>query len=177
MITDQDNLNVDLLGNPWPRKCKPKHKVDHITAQNLKDHRKFTSEITASSQTSLFMLRKYYNKNISCITVSNCDLPRFLRHRLKSVKALKVFNVESVKCPLRSLKKLTINILIFLVKDHPGFSKLLKQNKHLECLRLSNFKIFRLFRESIESMTHLRKFYISLNRGCLNGTFKPLKTF
>jgi len=167
----------EIKGNPWPRRWQPKDQDVYLNDVYFEDDWRFLSKVTLSSKEDFLLLKKYYNKKIKYICVSNIGIPRSFAKRCKYVKELKVFSHSPIKCPFNGIRKMTINIHGKSIQNNPELKRIIKRNKHISSLRVSHFEIFNAFTSSLKTLNRLTTFYLDSKEIILTDIMKLLVPF
>jgi len=172
---EEDSINVK--GNPWPRSWQPKDQDLFYGSQCFENRKRSQNKLVIKAKSDFLTMRKYYNKDIKYICVLNVGLPRSLQKRYKNVEELKVFSNTPMKCRFANLKKLTINLHAMSAEKNANLSEIIRANKHIKSLRVSNLDIFQVLFPSIKCLSSLHTFYIDINDHSLTYVTKRLPRF
>ena len=171
------NSHISLKGNPWPRRWRLKDQNADYKNDNLKRGNRLTKQVILSSNEDVLTFKKYYNKKASFFDLTNTKIPVSLRHRCKMVNKIKVSSCADTLYPFKYLKKVTLNIHQAALDKDAGLLRLLKKNKHIASLRVTNFQTFVMFIRSIKHMAQLKKFYLDINKYPLADIGRILASF
>jgi len=169
--------STNVKGNPWPRSWQPKDQDLFYGSQCFENRKRSQSKLVIKAKSDFLAIRKYYNKDIKYICILNVGLPRSLQKRYRNVKELKVFSNTSIKCRFANLQKLTINLHAMSAEKNANLSEIIRANKHIKSLRVSNLDIFQVLLPSIKCLSSLHTFYIDINDHSLINVTKRLPKF
>jgi len=174
---ETEKQRVEVKGNPWPRSWQSKDQDLYHSLHAGENKRKCKSKLVIKAKSDFLPLRKYYNKNIKFICVSNVGLPKNLQKRYKYVRELKIFSNAPIKCRFISLHKLTINIHAMSAEKNANLSQIIRANKYIKSLRISNLDTFQILIQAMKCLTSLETFYIDINDHSLTNVTKYLPNF
>lgn len=174
---ETETRRIEVKGNPWPRSWQSKDQDLYYSLHAGENKRKCQSKLVIKSKSDFLTMRKYYSKNIKFICVSNVGIPKHLQKRYKYVRELKVFSNAPIKCRFANLHKLTINIHAMSAEKNPNLSEIIRANKHIKSLRISNLDTFQVLIRAIKCLCSLETFYIDINDHSLTNVTKYLPKF
>lgn len=151
-----------IKGNPWPRLWQTKDLTIYQNDSYFKESTKSYSKVIITSVEDFLPLKKYYRKKLTSLILTNTKIPNNLKKRVKHIKKLKVYNNSQMQCPIYTVRKLTLCLHPASVQANPSLSRTIRNNKHVNSLRISNFGTFRTFRPAVKTLAQVKTLHMDI---------------